>query len=522
MPTIGDRFENFLNSYIRKSRKEHPPKKIEDDLGINPDDFTEESKKFSMEVDGKKLTPELRRRMALTAPFYMKGLRKKCRDTFRTGWSFKNKETGIRPPEIELKEIDKFNERVNIEHFLELMKQDAHIYGDGICLFIFVDDQKTSKPDLSKRPNSTAKLYSLKRLNPEHFTEYRYKNEYYKKLGIQHLFYENLLTGKKIFIHPDRLYIFKETDFAFTKLGISDMDTLRHVISSQADVDKATGDILRWFASGIVHWTKDGADRNAMKRMRQIAQKHPKIYIGNEKYHLDVKNAESIDPKPFYEYLISAIAAVLVMPVHVLQGTTVGETTGAEAGYADYNKDVRDSQRLIYSPALVKIYKMLYYAVFGDSRKFNYEIEFNPMYVGEMAEAEIDAKRSATAVNLKTGGVIDNKEARKYVNDGHIYLDPDKKIKQEQNNQFKQPVQPNSRTEQPVPKKEKEDISRDNRLKQSDKMQELWDNVEDEVWSDAGKREEYLQEKRVQKANQKLKDLKDKIKKLSGANDKSQ
>lgn len=513
--TLFDKIDKFMSSYIRKSVSDKEEVISENDIGLYADDYTEESKKFSMTVEGKKLTPELRRRMALTAPFYMKGLRKKCRDTFRAGWGYK-KDSGDRPPKIELDVIEEFNKRVNIEHFMELMKQDAHVYGDGLCLYIFVNDQNVKKPDLSKKPNKTAEFYSIKRLNPEFFTEYRYKNEYYKKQGIQHLYYNNLITGEEIFIHPDRLYVFEETDFAFTKLGISDMDILRHILSSQADIDKATGEILKWFASGIVHWTRDGAGRNEIKEMRKIANKHPKIYLGNEKSKLQVENAEAIDPEPFYNYIISAIAAVLVMPVHVLQGTTVGETTGAEAGYADYNKDVRDSQRLIYAPALTKIYEMLYKAKFTDkktgiqTRRFDYNIEFNPMYVGEMAEAEIDAKRSATAVNLKTGGIIDNVEARKYINDGHIYLEPDKKIKTE-DNQFRLPTQPNPRTEQAVPKKEKENISDDNKLKSTNPLEELWNNKEDEFWDDVGKREEILQNKRIAKSKDKLKKLKDKL-----------
>jgi len=143
--TLGDRFDSFLNTYIRKSKMDEPNKEPEDNLGLRPDEYSEESKKFSMEVEGKQLNPELRRRMALTAPYYMKGLRKKCRDSFRSGWEFTRIKDGKRPPDEELKVIKYFNENrcfnadkrnINIEHFYELMKQDAHVYGDGICLYL--------------------------------------------------------------------------------------------------------------------------------------------------------------------------------------------------------------------------------------------------------------------------------------------------------------------------------------------------------------------------------------------------
>jgi len=163
------------------------------------------------------------------------------------------------------------------------------------------------------------------------------------------------------------------------------------------------------------------------RQCEKIAEMHPHIYIGNEKDKLNVENPEAIDPKPgiFMIILIMAIAAVLVMPTHILKGADVGKT--ADASYADYNKDIRDSQELIYKPQLEKLYALLFKGLFK-KRVFDYDIIFNPMYVGEMAEAEVDAKRSATAVNLKAGSVIDTEEARIYMNDGHTYLDPKKEI----------------------------------------------------------------------------------------------
>jgi hypothetical protein len=518
--TLADRYDNFMNTWIRKTSEEKRTAKVENITEIDEQGIEEKDEKFSMSIDGKKLTPEMRRRMALTAPFYMKGLRKKCRDSFRAGFTFKNPKTKDLPPEDEMKVLDEFNKRNNIYKFLSLMKQDAHIYGDGITLILFVDDQNTKKPDLSLALGKKAKPHELKRIDPERITGYEYKNKYWKEKRVKHLVYEKKNSGffskqGKIFIHPDRLLLFKETDFAFSKFGISDIDMLRHVISSNADIDIATGDILKWWSYGIVQWTKDGADRNTMKAMRKIAEKHPHTFIGNEDYKLQVHNLVAIDPKPFYDYLIMAISAVLVMPTHVLKGLEIGETTGAEAGYVDYNKDIKDSQNLVYKPNLDKLYKMLYKSEFINKegiqyRKFDYEIEFNTIYVGEYAEAEIDAKRSATAVNMKTAGIIDNEESRMYINEGHIHLDPKKTIKNDDIN-FKNPTEPNPRTEQSIPKKEKEDKSDDNKLKATDSLTRLWDNKDDDKWNDYGKREEAAQEKRVrQAAIEKLKKLRKK------------
>jgi hypothetical protein len=420
----------------------------------------------------------------------MKGLRKKCRDSFRAGWNYKRIKDKAEPPQIEKDVLDEFNKRNNIEYFMTLMKQDAHVYGDGFCLILFRKDQNKKNPDLSKEPIPKAEPYKLKRLDPEKFTKFEYKNDYYKSKRIKHLVYKDDLNNIKIYIHPDRVVQFKETDFAFTRFGISDMDMLRHIISSQADIDIATGALLKWFSYGIIEWKKEGANTNAMRRMRQIAEKHPHIYIGNEKYELKMHNPEAIDPQPFYDYLIMSTAAVLVMPTHVLKGVEPGKTTGAEVGHADYHKDIRDSQVLVYKPGLEYIYKLLYISKFDD-RVFDYDVDFNPTYVGELAEAEVDAKRSATAVNLKTGGIIDTEEARKIANEGHIYLDPLKKIETENQYEKPEPIKQNPRTIQSVPKKEKEDISEDNKLKASTIM---FDN------GGYGNPEYLLQNKRVEEA----------------------
>ena len=499
--TLGDKINDFLASYIRKTNVVVAEKKVEDNLPFKPSDYGEESKKFAMEVDGKPLTPFLRRQIALTSPFYMKGLRKKCRDTFRSGYTYDN--DGKKPAAVEQLALDVFNKRNNMHAFLEKMKQDAHVYGDGICLIVYTNDQKTATPDISRKPMPKATPYKIKRMNPEYITKFKYKNDTYKKKGIQHLLYENRQTGQDIFIHPDRILLFQETTFAFTKLGISDIDVLRHVISSEADIDIATGNLLKWSSYGIIHWTRDGAGKNVQKTMRKIAEMHPHIYIGNEKDKLNVENPEAIDPKPFYDYLIMAIAAVLVMPTHILKGADVGKT--ADASYADYNKDIRDSQELIYKPQLEKLYALLFKGLF-EKRVFDYDIIFNPMYVGEMAEAEVDAKRSATAVNLKAGSVIDTEEARIYMNDGHTYLDPKKEIiVEEPDVPEKEPIKPNPRTEMAVPKKEKEDRSKDNKLNAS-------------LLDDAGKREEFLQDKRVASAETKITTLKKRIKDLKNEN----
>jgi len=92
------------------------------------------------------------------------------------------------------------------------------------------------------------------------------------------------------------------------------------------------------------------------------------------------------------------------------------------------------------------------------------------------------------------------------MNDGHTYLDPKKEIiVEEPDVPEKEPIKPNPRTEMAVPKKEKEDRSKDNKLNAS-------------LLDDAGKREEFLQDKRVASAETKITTLKKRIKDLKNEN----
>jgi len=51
---------------------------------------------------------------------------------------------GKKPAAVEQLALDVFNKRNNMHAFLEKMKQDAHVYGDGICLIVYTNDQKNS------------------------------------------------------------------------------------------------------------------------------------------------------------------------------------------------------------------------------------------------------------------------------------------------------------------------------------------------------------------------------------------
>jgi len=86
------------------------------------------------------------------------------------------------------------------------------------------------------------------------------------------------------------------------------------------------------------------------------------------------------------------------MPTHMLTGVVVGRSSGAETGYADYYRDVRDDQDLMYTSLLIKLYSQLLKAW---GREFTYDIMWNQIYIDEKAEGDIDKVRAESVQILK-------------------------------------------------------------------------------------------------------------------------
>jgi len=121
------------------------------------------------------------------------------------------------------------------------------------------------------------------------------------------------------------------------------------------------------------------------------------------------------------------IAAAIIMPTHLLTGIQVGRVTGAEIGFADYYRDVKDIQELEDTPLIETLYKSI---LENSGRVWKYSLKWNQIYVDELAEAEIMEKRVNAAEKAFNGGFVDQKEARIMFNKGQIELDEAKKINQ--------------------------------------------------------------------------------------------
>lgn len=432
MATLLDKYDEFLNSYIRKSKA--VDKSPADDTVFKADDYAG-GKKWNVDS---KMTPEHRRELALVAPFFMKATKKKNLDRFRSWFEFENINTRKPPSKADEKIVQLFDDRADPKFKFVIANICADIYGDGFILKKYANDvvikggKNKGKVDYELPPPKRAALRNLELIDPEHLTDMKYltdrnakKGKQFKGKGVQHYFYSNQKTGVEKYIHPSRIMHFKDDQLPFSKFGISKVDMLRNIINSEADIDIATGEILKWFSHGILEMTKIGMQPSERTEVLKVMATHPNFYANDDRWKLQVHNPTSIDPKEFYNYIILAFASVFVMPTQVLLGVQIGKVTGAETGYSDYYRDVKDKQELIDSPLIKEMYAEVFA---GYNKDFHYTPIWNDIYVGELAEAELVAKRAATVQILVSSGVVDTEEAREIMNKGKIYLDPNKKI----------------------------------------------------------------------------------------------
>ena len=93
--------------------------------------------------------------------------------------------------------------------------------------------------------------------------------------------------------------------------------------------------------------------------MLKVAAEHPGAWVHNEDVEISIHNPTAINPKPFYDFILLNISAVLNMPTHILTGIQTGRVTGSEIGFGDYYRDIHDLQELIFTPLIEDLYRRI-------------------------------------------------------------------------------------------------------------------------------------------------------------------
>jgi len=416
MATLGDRIYNFNSRYIRRTQEAKKESKTVEDKLIDPSEIEGYRSKFSGDM-----TPKKRRELALQSALFMKGITKKNSDTFRAWFDFKRPD-GIKIPNEDLLLIKAFDEQTEIKRKFKVAGMCADIWGDGFLLIKFYEPGNEGSQKLEQDVVEGTTPLDVLILNPENITEYKQKDN---KSGPFYYHYVNTEKGEDKWINPDRIIHIKTLDLPFDFFGVSKVDILRNILISSADIDIATGEILKWFSHGTQVLTKQGMQKNERDKALKLLKEHPNYFAFSEKYKLEVINPSSIQPQQYYDHISEAISAALIIPRQVLLGVEIGRVTGAEIGFADYYRDIKDNQELVYTPHLLRLYDLLAKANGRDFSK--YTIEWNITYIDEMAEAELLGKRVAAAVNGRSSNppLLTLSEARRMLNEGAVELDPE-------------------------------------------------------------------------------------------------
>ena len=418
MATLGDLIKRFYINYIAPSEEEI--KKVPNIFALMPDgsDATMMRKE---QFGTDELSLDKMRKVVKQTPLLSKGIRKKSLDSVR-GW-FDVVTLEDKPiPVYDLNIIRDFEERSRLKQKWVEMAYSAHVYGDGYLLLLYAGD----KNSLDAPPSKHSKLYSVEIIDSENIKEVGYHPKHGKKDKILYFHYEDFRNNKDYWIHPDRILHLPHNKLPHSIFGNSDVNLLRNIIKSKINVDIATGEILAWFAHGVYDIVQEGLTPNEKEKWKETAKAHPAYWIHDETAQIQSINPQAINPKAFYDYLIMNIAAALIMPTHVLMGIQVGRVTGAEVGFADYYKDIKDIQDLDYTPLLEWLYSKLLNSY---GRRWKYKVNWKPVFIGEMAEAEILQNRVKSAVEAYQAGIISLEEARRIMNEGQIILDNKKEEK---------------------------------------------------------------------------------------------
>lgn len=403
--TLGDKLFELYESYIKPSKK--PIGKKEIDL-IKPNDYDSVLQQSGYEH----LTPVKRRKIAAMSPLLMKGIKKKSMDTFRAWFTLETPD-GKNPLKIDTQLLADFEHRSQYKKKLYHARLHAHIYGDGYLLITFTNDEEKT---LQEPVDELSAPWSVESLNPERISSMRMLN------GHLYYVYQDDDKLEDTLIHADRIQHIMIDKLPNSNFGLSTVDILRWTLESNKNVDKATGAILSWFSHGILDLKKEGLTCPERDALLKIAAQHPGAWVHDEMMEIDYKNPTAINPKPFYDYIVLNIAAVLNMPTHVLTGIQTGRVTGSEIGFSDYYRDVRDEQQMVFEPLIEKLYERI---LIAHGKKWKYVFKWNEIYVDEGMEVEQLVKKVEAANTALQGGFISKKEARRIINDGQIQLDSD-------------------------------------------------------------------------------------------------
>lgn len=427
------------------------------------------------------------RKIVLKEPLLYKAIWKKNKDTFKEWFEIKDIDDEEPIKGNDKKIIKNFNRKTDFKHVLTQAGYSANIYGTAFIEKLYDEhgNIKSSTDPKDSEGNNKNPFIDIKLLDSEKIQ--RIKEHPKKDDDLLYYVYNDPKTGKQKFIHPNRIKKIVIDKLPNNEFGISKPFILLNILKSKMNFDVSSGEYLDWAGVGFFDVMIENMSDKQKKDAEKKFKEHPDVVVHDETYEIDSKNPKSLDPQHFIDYFYVNISACLEMPKHMLTGSEMGNITGSEVGLSSYYGDIENIQKLIFTPVIEDIYSEWFES---HDKEWNYELDWNEIFVDELSEAKILQTRAYSAVQCVNSNtpIISVEEARKVLRDGHVEFVPED-VPDKGDDEGEDMPDPNIEP-QPTTKPEK------NEFKPLTPMQKRMIEVEKEL----GKREIEKQEKRVNEA----------------------
>jgi len=176
----------------------------------------------------KRLSMEKCINAAEQCPLFMKGARKKARDSIRAWHRIEHVDKTKKPVALDLLYIKNFVDRNNLKKIWEILRVAAFVTGDGYLLITFQNDEDTEIDDAPAENACPYKVHLLPSVNIKEIGYHPDRPEF-RKLYVKHFHYEDVENNKNYWIHPDRI-LHMPNDQLFGEFGLSKINLLRNIV----------------------------------------------------------------------------------------------------------------------------------------------------------------------------------------------------------------------------------------------------------------------------------------------------
>jgi hypothetical protein len=219
-------------------------------------------------------------------------------------------------------------------------------------------------------------------------------------------------------LHPDRYHVFPNRTLRGFVHGLSSVEVAYHVALSAVKGDQTIGEVL--YHSGIPreHWTIEKGEQDDIDNLTRMINDplFQRALVTDEKTKANVLNPSGVDPSNYHAWIKLSVAAVLGIPVMMLEGAQAGDVTGSETNIDQYHQDLELVRELNLRPGLERIIG----GVTG-LQTVDYEIQWNPFPIGAATQAVIARDRATAFSLLRANGLTVEAAAR----EAGLTLDPE-------------------------------------------------------------------------------------------------